>query len=217
MKEFSRFSALLLALLLTLSLAACGKKTVGDPDPAPAKEFSAGKVAGSTYTNEYFGFAVTLTEEFGWTYLTDEQIAQVTGQTADILDSDKMAEAYDSGKVVMEMYAMRDDYASVNVTVEKLGKVNGVLLDEEGYVDASLSALPEQLVTAGYTDVNAAKTTASFAGVEHAAIAVSAVLQDVPVYELLACVKAGDYVAVVTACTYGEDGTADILAAFQAL
>ena len=39
----------------------------------------------------------------------------------------------------------------------------------------------------------------------------------VPVYELLACVKVGDYVAVVTACTYGEDTTADILAAFQAL
>lgn len=218
MKKFSRFAALLLALLLAMSLAACGKKTDGgDPDPAPAKEFSAGKVDGSTYTNEYFGFSVSLTEDFGWTYFTDEQIAQVTGQTADILDSDKITEAYDSGKVIMEMYAMRDDYASVNIAVEKLGKVNGALLDEEGYVDASLNSLPEQLLTAGYTDVDAAKTTVSFAGAEHYAIAVSAAVQDVPVYELLACVKVGDYVAVVTACTYGEDTTADILAAFQAL
>ena len=168
MKKFTRFAALLLALLLAMSLAACGKKTDGgDPDPAPAKEFSAGKVDGSTYTNEYFGFSVSLTEDFGWTYFTDEQIAQVTGQTADILDSDKITEAYDSGKVIMEMYAMRDDYASVNIAVEKLGKVNGALLDEEGYVDASLNSLPEQLLTAGYTDVDAAKTTVSFAGAEH--------------------------------------------------
>lgn len=215
MKKFSRFAALLLALLLAMSLAACGKKTDGgDPDPAPTKEFSAGKVDGSTYTNEYFGFSVSLTEDFGWTYFTDEQIAQITGQTAELLDSKELA---DAAKVSTEMYAMRDDYASVNITVEKLGKVNGVLLDEEGYVDASLNSLPDQLLTAGYTDVEAAKTTVSFAGAEHYAIAVSAVVQDVPVYELLACVKVGDYVAVVTACTYGEDTTADILAAFQAL
>ena len=136
MKKFSRFAALLLALLLAMSLAACGKKTDGgDPDPAPTKEFSAGKVDGSTYTNEYFGFSVTLSEDSGWTYFTDEQIAQVTGQTAELFDSDHITEAYDSGKVIMEMYAMRDDYATVNVTVEKLSNVNVVLLDEEGYVE----------------------------------------------------------------------------------
>ena len=112
---------------------------------------------------------------------------------------------------------MRDDYATVNVTVAKLSNVNVVLLDEEGYVDASLTTLPDQLTTAGYTDLAAAKTTVSFAGAEHYAIAVSAVVQDVPVYELMACVKIDDYVAVITACTYGEDTTADILAAFQAL
>ena len=218
MKKFSRFAALLLALLLAMSLAACGKKTDGgDPDPAPTKEFSAGKVDGSTYTNEYFGFSVTLSEDSGWTYFTDEQIAQVTGQTAELFDSDHITEAYDSGKVIMEMYAMRDDYATVNVTVAKLSNVNVVLLDEEGYVDASLTTLPDQLTTAGYTDLAAAKTTVSFAGAEHYAIAVSAVVQDVPVYELMACVMIDDYVAVITACTYGEDTTADILAAFQAL
>ena len=96
-------------------------------------------------------------------------------------------------------------------------RIAGAYLDEEGYVDASLTTLPDQLTTAGSTDLAAAKTTVSFAGAEHYAIAVSAVVQDVPVYELMACVKIDDYVAVITACTYGEDTTADILAAFQAL
>lgn len=209
MKITKRISALLLGLLLAMSLAACGA------DDTPKKEFSAGVTDGNTYTNEYFGFTATLDES--WTFFTSDEIAQLTGQVVDLLDNEAVAEAYASGKSVVEMYAMRDDNATLNLTVENLGEEYGAQLTEEDYADVSLDILPDQLTAAGYTDVAAAKTTVSFAGAEHYAIAVSAVMQDVPVYELLACVKVGDYVAVVTACTYGEDATADILAAFQAL
>ena len=42
-------------------------------------------------------------------------------------------------------------------------------------------------------------------------------LQDVPLEETLVCVKVGDYVAVVTAVSYTQDSSADILAAFRGL
>lgn len=114
MKITKRISALLLGLLLAMSLAACGA------DDTPKKEFSAGVTDGNTYTNEYFGFTATLDES--WTFFTSDEIAQLTGQVVDLLDNEAVAEAYASGKSVVEMYAMRDDNATLNLTVENLGE-----------------------------------------------------------------------------------------------
>ena len=42
-------------------------------------------------------------------------------------------------------------------------------------------------------------------------------MQGVPLEETLVCVKVGDYVAVVTAVSYTQDSSVDILAAFRGL
>lgn len=207
MKKLSRFSALLLAVLMTLSLAACG-----GGGQSTDKEFSAGVTDGNTYTNEYFGFAATLDEN--WTMLTDDQIAQITGQTAEALDSDNLAEMYETGKVVMEMYGVRSDNSTVNVTV---GAINGAKYDESGYADESIKQLPDQLATAGFENVQIDKTTINFAGAEHAGIAITATVQGVAVQEILACVKLGDYVAVITAVTTGDSSPSEILDLFKAI
>lgn len=210
MKKLSRFSALLLAVLMTLSLAACG-----GGGQSTEKEFSAGVTDGNTYTNEYFGFAATLDEN--WTMLTDEQIAQVTGQTAEILDDDNLAEMYEDGKVVMEMYGVRSDNSTVNITVENLGTINGAKYDESGYVDESLKQLPDQLSAGGFTDIKTEKTTVTFAGTEHDGITITANVQSTAVHEVLACVKVGNYVAVITAVTFGDSNPSEILDLFKAI
>lgn len=211
MKKMTRLAALALCVLMALSLAACGSK---EPDANP---YTAGKIDGSTYTNEYFGFAVTLEEDFGWTHYTAEQISQLTGQVAEALDNETINKLLDSQQTAVEMYAIRDDYATVNVTVENLGAANGSKMDESAYVDASMEALPDQLAAAGFTDIQLDKTTLPFAGAEHYAITISAQVQGIPLEEVLACVKVGNYVAVVTAVTYTDDSPADILAAFKGL
>ena len=61
------------------------------------------------------------------------------------------------------------------------------------------------------------KTTLPFAGAEHYGITISAEMQGVPLEETLVCVKVGDYVAVVTAVSYTQDSSVDILAAFRGL
>ena len=196
MKITKRISALLLGLLLAMSLAACGE------DDTPKKEFSAG---------------VTATLDESWTFFTSDEIAQLTGQVVDLLDNEAVAEAYASGKSVVEMYAMRDDNATLNLTVENLGEEYGAQLTEEDYADVSLDILPDQLTAAGYTDVSVSKTTLTFAGAEHYAVTVSASIQGMPLQEMLACVKVGDYVAVVTAASYGAETPAELLSAFHAL
>lgn len=152
-----------------------------------------------------------------WTFFTSDEIAQLTGQVVDLLDNEAVAEAYASGKSVVEMYAMRDDNATLNLTVENLGEEYGAQLTEEDYADVSLDILPDQLTAAGYTDVSVSKTTLTFAGAEHYAVTVSASIQGMPLQEMLACVKVGDYVAVVTAASYGAETPAELLSAFHAL
>ena len=210
MKRLSRFSALLLAVLMPLSLAACG-----GGGQSTDKEFSAGVTDVNTYTNEYFGFAATLDEN--WTMLTEEQIAQVTGQTAEALDDDNLAKMYDDGKVVMEMYGVRSDNSTVNITVENLGTINGAKYDESGYVDESLKKLPDQLSAGGFTDIKTEKTTVTFAGTEHDGITITASVQSTAVHEVLACVKVGNYVAVITAVTFGDSNPSEILDLFKAI
>ena len=210
MKKLSRFSALLLAVLMPLSLAACG-----GGGQSTDKEFSAGVTDGNTYTNEYFGFAATLDEN--WTMLTEEQIAQITGQTAEALDDENLAKMYDDGKVVMEMYGVRSDNSTVNITVENLGTINGAKYDESGYVDESLKQLPDQLSAGGFTDIKTEKTTVTFAGTEHDGITITASVQSTAVHEVLACVKVGNYVAVITAVTFGDSNPSEILDLFKAI
>ncbi|MDD6830873.1 MAG: hypothetical protein PUE37_04700 [Firmicutes bacterium] len=210
MKKLSRFSALLLAVLMPLSLAACG-----GGGQSTDKEFSAGVTDVNTYTNEYFGFAATLDEN--WTMLTEEQIAQVTGQTAEALDDDNLAKMYDDGKVVMEMYGVRSDNSTVNITVENLGTINGAKYDESGYVDESLKKLPDQLSAGGFTDIKTEKTTVTFAGTEHDGITITASVQSTAVHEVLACVKVGNYVAVITAVTFGDSNPSEILDLFKTI
>lgn len=210
MKKLSRFSALLLAVLMPLSLAACG-----GGGQSTDKEFSAGVTDGNTYTNEYFGFAATLDEN--WTMLTKDQITQVTGQTAEALDDDNLAKMYDDGKVVMEMYGVRSDNSTVNITVENLGTINGAKYDESGYVDESLKQLPDQLSAGGFTDIKTEKTTVTFAGTEHDGIIITASVQSTAVHEVLACVKVGNYVAVITAVTFGDSNPSEILDLFKTI
>lgn len=210
MKKLSRFSALLLAVLMPLSLAACG-----GGGQSTDKEFSAGVTDGNTYTNEYFGFAATLDEN--WTMLTKDQITQITGQTAEALDDDNLAKMYDDGKVVIEMYGVRSDNSTVNITVENLGTINGAKYDESGYVDESLKQLPDQLSAGGFTDIKTEKTTVTFAGTEHDGIIITASVQSTAVHEVLACVKVGNYVAVITAVTFGDSNPSEILDLFKAI
>lgn len=210
MKKLSRFSALLLAVLMPLSLAACG-----GGGQSTDKEFSAGVTDGNTYTNEYFGFAATLDEN--WTMLTKDQITQITGQTAEALNDENLAKMYDDGKVVMEMYGVRSDNSTVNITVENLGTINGAKYDESGYVDESLKQLPDQLSAGGFTDIKTEKTTVTFAGTEHDGITITANVQSTAVHEVLACVKVGNYVAVITAVTFGDSNPSEILDLFKAI
>ena len=76
---------------------------------------------------------------------------------------------------------------------------------------------PDQLSAGGFTDIKTEKTTVTFAGTEHDGIIITASVQSTAVHEVLACVKVGNYVAVITAVTFGDSNPSEILDLFKAI
>ena len=75
MKQMKRAAGLLLALVLVLSMAACGKK---DGDGGDSQSgFQRGTIENGIYTNTFVGIGCQLSDD--WTYYTDEQLAELSG------------------------------------------------------------------------------------------------------------------------------------------
>ena len=173
-----KLAALTLALLMTLSMAACGSQkddqaggavtpgVTGDAVP------DMGTVSGGTYTNRFAGISCTLDDS--WYFYTDEQIDELNGFVRESTSDEELKTRLESSSSVQDMYAAS-------------------------------------------TDVTAQLTTVDFAGQKNVpAVAVSAMNGDIATYELLVCLKAGNYSFSVTLCSFTEDVTADMAALFTA-
>lgn len=205
-----RILALLLAAVMMLSLAACGGEGGSAETTEPAGPIL-GETSGNTYTNTYFGMGCTLDDS--WIVANEDELAQIMGTTTEMLSE----AALEADGVGYSFYASKEDgLTTLNIVMENLGKLYGMLLDEKSYAETSVEQLPAAFEAMGMTDVTTEITTVTFAGSEHTAIKLSGVIYDINFYETLVCVKQGSYIAVVTAASYYEDTTADILAQFQA-
>ena len=196
--------AALLALVLVFSLCAC----------QAAKPFTAGTTADNHYESAFAGIGCTLSSD--WVFMTDAEIQANNQSTMDMLGEDYAA-ALEKATVVTDMFATHaNQMDTVNVTFEKLSGAN-TLLDAKGYAEISDDTAVEALESAGFANMTSRVGTIQFAGAEHVAIYISGTYSEVPMYETMALVKVGNYIMLVTACTWYEDTTADILANFTAL
>lgn len=204
----------LLALMALLSaLTACGGDSAEDvsgtlPPETPMTpeetEFQSGRVEGGTYTNEFLSVACQLGDE--WTYLTDEEIAQLNGEIGESLTDEELSEMFSNGKTVQDMYAASaDGTATINVIFEDMGVLYGAALDEDA------------LMQAGMSDIQVEAGSMEFAGADHSTLRVTSTISEIPVYELMVCVKEGNYMGVITLASYLEDTTEEMAALFTAL
>ena len=215
MKKKTRLLALLLAALMLLAVG-CGG--AGDKEPKPEeqkKEYAAATVENGVYTSDFAGLTATLDQT--WQVLTQEEIAQIAGLTSTLVTDEDLKKALSSGETIYDLYAMTATGATVNITVGDLGLIYGNLLDMKTLAQSVLDQLVSAFTSMGFENMAAEIATIPFAGAQETAVVVSGQLQGVDMYEVLVCKKVGNYVYTITACTYGEDGTADILALFQSL
>lgn len=240
MKKVKKLFALMLALAMLTAMAGCGSEPKGsvspgdssgsgasstpaptpEPTPEPEDDLELGSTVGGTYENDFAGIGCKLDES--WTYLSEEEILQANEMTIDSVDDDELAELLSDKGTFFDMMATSEEgLASVNVVVENLGLIYGTVLDTGGYVDITLKSLEGQLSKMGLNVSSCEKESLNFCGKSTDGIYVSGTMSaegiEVEMYERVACVKAGTYMFVITACTYFEDGTLDILDRFYAV
>lgn len=227
--------ALTLAICMAASFAGCAKsessvrgsviqnqeqqtaaQTVAEtvPETTAGPELSLGSTSGNRWENEFIGIGCQLDES--WTFLTDEEIRQ-TNQISSDLVGDEYKEALESAKVIYDMMATNaDGVSTIGVNLEKLSGA-ALLVTEEMYIEVSEENLVGALESMGVENIQISTEEITFAGKNHYCIRLEGEYSSIKIYETLIAVKCNGYVACVTACTWVEDGTSEILDRFYGL
>ena len=230
-------AAMLMAIwMLALMLTACGQQapeqTGGSVEPGAAQdqsvtgqvdasqpdeeELEMGSVNGGTYTNAFAGIGCALDET--WVFYTKEQIAELNGFLTDGTSDEDMKKLLQNRQSVQDMYASSTDgLMTINVVFQNMGLLLGTTMSAQEYAELHVTQIPDAMAAYGFEDVAASVTTAELAGEERPAIALTATIQDIPVYELIVCLRQGNYIYCVTLCSYTEDVTAQMAELFYAL
>lgn len=224
MKQMKKLLALLLTLMMVLALAACGsepEKIVDDPQfeeqVEEEKSFEAGKVEGSTYTSEALGFCFTVGED--WSFLSDEEIGELTGVAQDTSDSETIQAALEDGATLYDVYAMTNDGTGrrINITVTNSDEVFGKLTTEDAYAAAVAEQLLPSLESANAEDVEVETTTYTLAGAEHSGIRINGSIEGVEFYQNVICIMTDKLVYNVTCTAQSEDELTAVMELFKAL
>ena len=205
-----RVSYLTLALALVLSLTAC---SIG------SKKFERGVVEGQTYTSQFLGLTCTAPAEY--TYLNDQEIAQLNDLTADVVDSEElvkqMRESLENGNQVQDMYLMTaDGLQTVNVMLVKVS-AKGATVDMTAFTKMGMEQIISGYESADMTDVETSRETVTFMGQQYEGICATAAFNDVPVTTVQVCMQVDNYVCVITFTSYVEDRTSEMMDFFSPL
>ena len=205
-----RVSYLALALALVLSLTAC---SIG------SKKFERGVVEGQTYTSQFLGLTCTAPAEY--TYLNDQEIAQLNDLTADVVDSEElvkqMRESLENGNQVQDMYLMTaDGLQTINVMLIKVS-AKGATVDMAAFADMGKDQVMSGYQSMGMTDMEASRETVTFMGQQYEGVCATAAYHDALVTTVQVCMQVDNYVCVITFTSYVEDRTSEMMDFFSPL
>lgn len=209
-----RFVSMLLALVLALSMTACGaagseapkgeykpaeqEDTLTDdakpgdtlPDdtvPEEDNDFSLGTMQGGTYENAYVGYGCTLGAN--WAYKTAEELQDISGLTKDIFEEGGV-DTSAFNQVLDMMAECTDPLASINIQYTALSAQERIahrMAGEEGLVDGTLQQKDLLISTYAQAGIEVSameKVSVTFCGEERWAIHTTASIQGMPYYIL---------------------------------
>lgn len=210
--------SLVLALMLVLSMAACGgapdapKGSLNTPtEPKDDNTASLGSMQGGVYTNEYAGLKLTLDDK--WTFSTEEELKE--------LDADDM----EDGDMVTDMMAENlESLQSINLGYQKLTaseRLAAMTTTEAELMEEMVASKDEFIASyaeAGITVSNMEAKTVTFLGKERTALLTTASIEGVPYYILqFMDYSKGAFGVIITLGAFMENTTEDMLALFEAI
>ena len=89
-------------------------------------------------------------------------------------------------------------------------------MSEDAYYKAAVPQLEDALEQMGLSNLNIEKETIDFAGEEHLSCLISGEYNGVMIYERMVMLKAGSYMATVTAFSLDLESTEAMIALFEA-
>ena len=204
----------LLVLTMVLSLAAFGGSAL-----AAEPEIDADEVVGikenNIYASEFLGIMAGFSDD--WYVLSDEETAEAMGYVADSLENGELADQLRNSGVVCDLYVLALDNSgdNINIQLENLGFLYGLAMSEDAYYKAAGPQLQTALEQMGLANVSITPETITFAGAEHVSCLVSGELNGTPIYERMVMVKAGNYMATVTAFSFDPESAEAMIAMFE--
>lgn len=184
-----------------------------ETDKTDAK-LTLGTVSGTTYENEFMGIGCKL--EDGWTFASEDDLKALINITIDKFDEDYQ-EQLEAATILYAMQATDSATGNnININLEKLSGLNKTLTASK-YVDSAMSQMSSALESAGFSNLEIQKTEVEIDGTKHPAIAISADVSGIKIYEKVVCIKCGDYIANITLATVSSDTTDELLSKFYNL
>lgn len=175
-------------------------------------EFSLGKTANNTYTNNFLGLSCTLPAE--WVFYTDEQILELNNIVADVVDED-VAESLKNADIIYDMYATNViEGGSININLEKLSTVQMIGLDIRKTLEGQVDTIKSSYQNMGYTDIQIVYEKVQVDGKEFDALKITAKIQGVDFYVTVFSFKKSNYLANVTICSAETDEADTMLSWF---
>lgn len=202
-------------LVLTLVLSVCGGSALA-AGAEPADADILGVKADNAYASEFLGIMAQFSDD--WYVLSDEEAAEAMGYVADNLPNADLGEQLRSSGVVCDLYVLALDSSgdNINIQLKNLGFLYGLAMSEDVYYKTAAPQLREALTQMGVENASVEKETIAFAGAEHTACLISGEYSGVPIFERMVMVKAGNYMATVTAFSFDEGHAQSMLDLFEA-
>ena len=176
-----------------------------------------GEKDGNSYANKVVGIRAVFPDT--WTILDNEQTAQITGVVADNFSDTALADQLRDSGSLYDLYAMTLDGSgeNVNVVIQDLGVLYGIVIDEERYLSLAEDQLSTALGQMGMEDVKLNKQSFAFAGQDRFSVLITATYNGIPVYERMVLIKSGNYMSAITAFSLDQarlDGIFDLFEAY---
>ena len=177
----------------------------------------------SSYENEFFGIKFEAPE--GWYVLSDEERGKAMGIASSEINDEEILAMFESAGYAIDFYAMdvqngdaaTGAYSNLNITIQDVGKLYGMLYSEKEIAEASIATVEQALAAQGATDIKVEVGEAEFLGETCVSMTTQSKAGGIDMYQKQVYVKKGSAMACVTATSFAENKTDEMLAAFKAL
>ena len=202
-----KLMALLLALALCLTVCSALAET------AAVSEIM-GTVNGTAYENGILGIRCDFP---GWTFLSSEEILQRVNISKEMLSEGAQALLETNGPVTVMMAVSSDQLQNTNITVQNAGvsEAEFEAYGAKNILEGVAGEIGPAYANSGITGFEYEIVDFSFAGKTIPCLNMKAVVNGVTIYQKQVVMCRNGYVFYITASTYLNDTTADVLGQFS--